>query len=69
MFTETPKIPFFQAIRKSDNRIVTWYRRDGVDHLLPHVTGDWGETPLDMRVQWNEQDFYTQVPMSVDDER
>ena len=59
MQPESPKTAVFQSVRKADNQIVTWYRRDGVDHLLPAVANEFGvETPLDMRVQWNETDFY-----------
>ena len=38
------------------------FHRDGIDHLLPAVQDDTGqETPIDMRIQWNERDFFARV--------
>ena len=62
MQPDKPNVLVLQAVRRSDHRIVSWYRRDGIDHLLPAVQDDTGqETPLDMRVQWNERDFFARV--------
>lgn len=53
----------YQAIRKHDNMVVSWYRVDGDDVLLPRGErlGEGFSYPLDRRVQWNEQEFWAKV--------
>lgn len=51
----------YQAVRRCDGRVVSWLRdlTGDAPHLSPatrRIGGDYES--LDMRVQWNESEFY-----------
>lgn len=61
----------YQAIRKSDYQVVSWYAEEDTGYPLPELTSTnryYGDIafkeirrPLDRSIQWNEQDFWARV--------
>lgn len=59
---ENNKIPVFQAVRRSDNVLITWFFVSTIDYLLPARQTEYGfYSPIDYRDQWNANDYYSPV--------